>query len=346
MKRLRSLGLAVAYVFMIAMLGIRCAIKGSPTPFIHWFRKLPDPGPSAPRDFMDYARLVEVHRDLVYPSKFGSNTLDIYRPKGAATSWPTILWVHGGGFIAGDKSGTAYWCTMMASKGYTVVSMNYETAPEAHYPAPVIQLAEVYEYLSKAGNDAPTPDLSRLVIGGDSAGAQIASQFIAIQTNAVLSGLTGIPQTVPIQSLKGALLFCGPYNVKRLANAKGWLEKFFLNHLGWAYMGVRNWKDDPRTSHASTVNYVTKDYPPTFITDGNTGSFETHAKELEEKLTSLHVPVTSLYYPLHHGVVHHEYQFKLDTAEAMECFHKTLSFLDHCLQTKEMTTAQNIPDGF
>lgn len=332
MRIVRKGLLILAVTLVVAILGIVLAMNLSPKPFIYWFRGLPDPGPSAPANYAHYEQLVDVHQDITYPSKFKSNTLDIYYPKGSEDPKPTILWVHGGAFVAGDKSGTAYWCTMMASKGYTVVSMNYEVAPEAHYPAPIIQMTEVYQYLKTVEDSYPTLDMQRLIVGGDSAGAQIASQFIAVQTNSELAESLELPQILSKDTLKAALLYCGPYNVKQLANVEGRLERFFLNQLGWSYIGKRDWRDGTEAEQASTVNYVTSEFPPTFITDGNSGSFESHGRELEQKLEAVNVPVASLYYPLSYGVVNHEYQFKLDTVEAMECFEQTLSFLDEHLQ--------------
>lgn len=308
------------------------AICLSPVPFVLWLRNQPDPGPAAPADWSDYQKLAEVHMDIEYPSAFKSNMLDIYLPKNARGKRPTILWVHGGAFVAGDKSGTSYWCAMMAGKGYAVVSINYELAPEARYPAPIRQMAEAYAHLKSIAHEFPSMDLNRLIVGGDSAGAQIASQFVAIQTNPDLAGRVGIESTVSTGTLKAALLYCGPYNVKHLANATGRMEKYFLNQLGRAYIGKRNWKERSETEDASTVNHVTRDFPPTFITDGNTGSFERHGKELEAKLQAVNVPVTSLFYPRSHGVVPHEYQFQLDRPEAVECFEMTLSFLREQVQ--------------
>lgn len=331
MNKLRSIGKGLLLLMTMIGLAAWCKIVRSPAPFIRWFRRLPDPGPSAPPDFAVYEGQVDVRKDVEYPSSYRSNQLDLYSPKGRSGKLPTILWVHGGAFVAGDKSGTAFWCTMMASKGYTVVSINYEAAPEAHYPAPIHQMAEVYQYLKSNEKQYPTLDLTRLVIGGDSAGAQIASQFIAVQTNPELARLTGIRSSVPSESLKAAILYCGPYNVKRLANAKGRIERFYLNLLGWAYIGARNWREHEKSEHASTVNYVTERFPPVFITDGNTGSFEKHGQELEMKLLGRGVPVTSLFFPLSDGIVHHEYQFKLDTEEAALCFKMTLAFLHDCI---------------
>ncbi|WP_189636006.1 alpha/beta hydrolase [Paenibacillus ihbetae] len=319
-------------IIVFVIIGGLLLVNLTPVPFIYWLRSQPEASPAAPLNWAELQQVVEVHQDLPYPSAFKSNNMDIYLPKDRAGKLPTILWVHGGAFVSGDKSGTAHWCTMMASKGYAVVSMNYEVAPEARYPAPVLQMTEVYLHLKELA-DYPSLDLDRLIVGGDSAGAQIASQFIAIQTNADLAQRMGIEQAVPMDSLQAALLYCGPYNVKQLASVTGRFEKFFLNQLGWAYIGTRDWKDGAEAEEASTTNHVTGDFPPTFITDGNTGSFEHHGKELEARLQEASVPVTSLFYPLSYGEVQHEYQFQLNTKEAMECFEMTLTFLvEHLLE--------------
>lgn len=322
----------IGVTLVVVVIGAFLVIQISPAPFVYWFRHQPDPGPAAPENWAEIEKLVEVQRDLVYPSKYKSNTLDIYLPKNNQSKLPTILWVHGGAFVAGDKSGTSYWCTMMASKGYAVVSMNYEVAPEARYPAPIIQMTEVYQHLQQLASNYPALDVNRLIVGGDSAGAQISSQFIAIQTNPDLAERMGMAAVVPKDTLKAALLYCGPFNVKQLANVTGRTEKFFLSRLGWAYIGKRSWQEGTEAIEASTIHHVTGDFPPTFITDGNTGSFEKHGKELEATLQAANVPVTSLFYPLSHGEVFHEYQFQLNTEEARECFDLTLSFLSKHVQ--------------
>lgn len=322
---------ALAFIAFMTVMKIRIAVRSSPEPFVRWLRSQPDPGLIPPSHIAEYEKRIRKAADVTYPSDYRANTLDIYWPAGGEDKLPTILWVHGGAFVAGDKAGTASWCAVMASQGYTVVSMNYETAPEARYPVPVLQMAEVVRYLTGATGSYPILDLGRLIIGGDSAGAQIASQFTAIQTNPELARLTGIQPSVSPGSLKAMLLYCGPYQVKRLANVQDRTVRFFMHQIGWAYIGERKWRDSVHAQHASTADYVTDRFPPAFITDGNTGSFETHGKELEERLRALGVPVASLFFPLAEGVVNHEYQFQLDTPEAAVCLDKTLAFLAECL---------------
>lgn len=52
--------------------------------------------------------------------------LDLYQPTGDTVARrPVIIWVHGGGFSAGDKSDGTDWSTAFAQRGYVAVSLGY-----------------------------------------------------------------------------------------------------------------------------------------------------------------------------------------------------------------------------
>ena len=61
-------------------------------------------------------------------------------------------------------------------------------------------------------------DLSKLFIGGDSAGAQIALQYATVQTNANYAKELGMTAALPASHLKGTLSYCGPVDLKQMAN--------------------------------------------------------------------------------------------------------------------------------
>jgi acetyl esterase/lipase len=178
------------------------------------------------------------------------------------------------------------------------------------------------------GRRFPSVNLQRLIIGGDSAGAQIASQFIAMQTNAELAKSMQFDVVVPKENLIAAILYCGPYDLRRLYDSENRVRRFLIRQFGWAYFDIRNWRDSPQAKQASTVGNVTPDYPPTFITDGNSGSFEPDARKLEAKLKENGVYVDSLFYPAEHKKLNHEYQFDFSTLESMECYERVLAFLE------------------
>lgn len=61
------------------------------------------------------------------PSSQASSTYDAYFPSTKSSErLPTIIWVHGGAYVEGDKEGVKEYATLLANEGYVVVAMNYE----------------------------------------------------------------------------------------------------------------------------------------------------------------------------------------------------------------------------
>ncbi|PFJ15769.1 acetylesterase [Bacillus cereus] len=267
-------------------------------------------------------------KDINYNSKFPDGTLDLVYPKNHIGTTPVIFWVHGGGFVGGDKSDITGYAVELAARGYTVVNINYALAPKKTYPTPVLQLGEAYEYIKENENKYDLK-LDRVYFAGDSAGAQISGQFVNIQTSAEYAKLTKIDAIVDASTIKGTLLFCGPYSMPALAKIESTKEiQDFMRTAGWAYMGEKNWEGLPETKIASILNHVTKDYPPTFITDGNTASFEDQGKALASALQSKGVTVDSLFFDKSiSGELGHEFQFKMNTSAGQDTFNKVLEFL-------------------
>lgn len=265
--------------------------------------------------------------DLDYSSKYKDGTLDIVVPRQTTKSTPVILWVHGGAFVGGDKKDVTEYAVQLADKGYAVVNMNYELAPSAQYPTPLKQMDEVYQFMQKQAKTYNL-DMNKLYIAGDSAGAQIASQYINIQVDSDYAKAIQLPQTIDPQSIKGALLFCGPYDLSAFTNLGGnKVIDFFLNRVAWAYIGEKDWQNSTTTSLASLTDHISKNYVPSFITDGNTGSFENQGKKLSAILQSYSIPVEDVFYPVKTAELVHEYQFMMNLPESQHTFEKLIEFL-------------------
>ena len=64
-------------------------------------------------------------------------------------------------------------------QGYVVVNVNYALAPNYKYPTPLIQFDDAIQFI-KHNKDRFPIDLDQVVIGGDSAGAQLTSQYVLL----------------------------------------------------------------------------------------------------------------------------------------------------------------------
>ena len=118
--------------------------------------------------------------NIRYSSSFTSNELDVISPQ--VGPLPVILWVHGGAFAAGDKSDITEYAVQIAAHGYHVVNINYALAPKDKYPTPLLQLHDAYQWILEHAGDYQF-DPTKIIIAGDSAGAQIVSQYALVQTN-------------------------------------------------------------------------------------------------------------------------------------------------------------------
>lgn len=338
--RIRSFVLRMLLVLFSALAAIVLAfviyINASPNLLVWYIRQNPtfNVQPTAPDAIWQTASLVQVRKDISYAETYPNSTLDVYTSAGSSGRRPTIFWLHGGGYVGGDKSSLWVLADRLAADGYTVITVNYALAPQTSYPAPVIQMQQAYQYVKSHPQQFAMADLNQTAFGGDSAGAQIMSQFLAVQTNRALASEMGLRAVVPAASLKGAVLYCGTYRMASFLHVENQAEKFFIQQLGWAYFGRKDWEADPASRQTSTYDQVTKDFPATFLTDGNSGSFENDAKQLQSKLKSLGVSVSTLFYPEKEITLPHEYQFNYQDypAQANECYSRTAAFLRNCFR--------------
>jgi acetyl esterase/lipase len=259
--------------------------------------------------------------------------LDVFYPqalKPPDAALPTIVWVHGGAWISGNKSHIANYIKILAAKGYTTVGVGYTIAPEGQYPTPLIQVNNALSYLQQNAQRLHI-DSSRIVIAGDSAGAQIAAQIANITTSPEYATLLGIRPALQPNQLKATLLNCGGYDI-RAVNYDGSFGSF-LKTVMWSYSGTRDFLNDPKFQSVSVVNYVTSKFPPSFITAGNADPLEPQSVALAKKLTELRVPIDALFYPKNHQPpLEHEYQFNLDLLDGKKALERSITFLSKVLK--------------
>jgi len=254
--------------------------------------------------------------------------LDVYYPEAIANTsqqLPVVVWIHGGGWISGSKEQVANYCKILASKGYTVIAIDYSLAPEKHYPLPLKQTNSALKYISKNARRFHV-DATRFILAGDSGGAHIAAQTANMISSASYADLIGIKAGINRNQLSGLILYCGAYDAElvNLDSSSG----VFLKTVLWSYSGEKDFVNAPVFKTASVINYITADYPPCFISVGNDDPLLYHSEALTAKLTALKVPVDSLFFkPDYKPALPHEYQFNLNETAGQHALERSVKFL-------------------
>ncbi len=111
----------------------------------------------------DHAKLpvpsfkVQRHDNLVYldqPADAKRQALDLCRPVGVKDA-PVLLFVHGGGWVFGNRDQVAYHqlCDALAARGVVTASVGYRLTPAVKHPAPVEDVAAAVAWVHRHAAD-------------------------------------------------------------------------------------------------------------------------------------------------------------------------------------------------
>jgi acetyl esterase/lipase len=116
----------------------------------------------------------KAHRDLTYAAaKNERQTLDLYTPAGGKDH-PVVVWVHGGGWQAGDKKDVQKKPQAFVDKGFVFVSVNYRLLPDVTIKQMAQDVAQAIRWTHDHARDyGGDPDT--ILVMGHSAGAQLAA---------------------------------------------------------------------------------------------------------------------------------------------------------------------------
>lgn len=130
------------------------------------------------RDRVDLSPAGDERLDVAY-GEHPRHRLDVYLPTGRSRG--TVVYVHGGGFIGGDKNSDGVFYVnigrWLARNGWTAVIPNYRLAPGDTWPAGARDLAGVMQWLGSNGHTL-SPQGSPVVVWGQSAGASHVASWL------------------------------------------------------------------------------------------------------------------------------------------------------------------------
>ncbi|MFZ5877012.1 MAG: alpha/beta hydrolase [Nitrospirota bacterium] len=314
------------------MLGVvgYVAVQVSPWPSALFYRALMDRGGRAAHQALErYVPAgVTAQLDERYDPADRDAYLDVFHPAQAEQTnqaLPTIVWVHGGGWFSGSKELVSNYLKILAAKGYPTVGVGYTLAPEGNYPTPVRQVNAALAYLGQNAQRLRV-DPSRLILAGDSAGAQIAAQLANVISVPSYARAVGVVPAVERSQLRGAILYCGAYELG-LVDFNGGFGHFLRTAM-WSYSGSKGFLSLPRLDPFSVLRYVTADFPPVFISAGNADPLLKHSRAFAAAAASQGVTVDTLFFPDNYAPgLPHEYQFNLDTDAGRLALDRSVEFL-------------------
>ena len=224
---------------------------------------------------------------LAIPSPAGSIPARIYTPmrlrkvNGLA---PCLVFYHGGGWVIGDLDSHDVVCRKLADEGeLIVISVDYRLAPEHKFPAAVDDAITAAKWIAdnaaKFGIDA-----SRLMVGGDSAGGNLAAVVAisardgngpAIAGQVLIYPATDFAMTHPSHSEPETSILLTHSVIK-------WFRDHYLNGSA----DIHDWRASP----ARTTTLA--DLPPAFVLTAGGDPLRDEGDEYARRLKEAGVPVT------------------------------------------------------
>lgn len=192
--------------------------------------------------------------DIKYSDKDILNVLDIYYPAVEQPTYKTIVNIHGGAYVYGDKERYKFYCMYLASKGFAVVNFSYRLAPESPYPAALEDVNSIFHFIADKYEQYKF-DIDNIFAAGDSAGAQLAAQYASILTNN--NYRQHFEFNVPDIKIKACLLNCGMYDLKKQTQPDSKNKKMFQAY----FQG----QEEEFADQLFTLEAVNSDFPPSYV---------------------------------------------------------------------------------
>jgi acetyl esterase len=277
---------------------------------------------------------VEVIRDVPYlASGSADHRLDIYRPTSRPGPHPVVFYVHGGGFTLLSKDTHWIMGMMFARYGYLVFNISYRLAPRHPYPAALEDTMAAYRWVVENA-ERLGGDLDRLVVAGESAGANLVSS---------LAIATSYPRPEPwareVFDLdvrpKVAVPFCGIFQVSdterfwRRRRMPGWV-RYIIDDISSAYLRGGDPGGPGGLDLADPVVLLERGVAPDrplpafFLPVGTRDPLLDDTRRMKRALDRLAVPCRASYYK---GEIH-AFQALVMREPAKRCWVDTFAFID------------------
>ena len=201
--------------------------------------------------------------------------MDIYFPAEGGP-WPTVVYVHGGSWMRGDKLEALMFAGILTSQGYLVVSINYRLYPPARFPAMIEDVKCAVRSLRAQASEYNI-DPTRIGAMGVSAGGHLVSLLGTSDQSAGWDVGEYLDQSSRVK----AVIALAPVTD---------LSRYFPNADIEAMKHVGFGEDN--VADASPITHVTSDDPPFLLIHGDRDAVVPYEQSqlLYDRLREMSVP--------------------------------------------------------
>ena len=278
--------------------------------------------------------MVNIEADVVFGTGGGRELrLDIYRPDALEAGATAVMMWHGGGWRIGDRTRVSPQATALAEHGFVILSCEYRLNGEALWPAQIHDTKAAIRW-ARANADRIGIDSNKIAGMGFSAGAHLtlmAAGAPAVEAFEGDGGNPGVSSAIQaaVAVFPPTLLFAGNDRPSGGSPADALAPDAAT----------------PELAHeASPIEYVTADYPPTFLLHGTADKVVPVSAtfRMADALRGLRAPVeTHVYHGQPHGFSSLPSFVPLIAAETASFLRRTLSDPDLTSREFEEYTAAN-----
>lgn len=230
----------------------------------------------------------EIEKDIPYAEGDSCKLDTYYVKKDGDEKYPVFFYIHGGGFVAGDKyrrRGLAKWA---ANKGFFVVNINYGLGPKDYFPKGLQDCVAALNWVG-ANAEKYNLDLDNMCVSGDSAGGYYSAMLACVCTNKDLQERFGVSTDLKFRT---AMLDCGIYDVNEALSRPlpfNLTDKIFHDFSGSRIKDLETYE---YVDYLAPFGFVDENFPKSFITYAEKDMFcSGQGQKLIEKLKTLGVHV-------------------------------------------------------
>lgn len=208
--------------------------------------------------------------------------LDMYLPRSSTKPTPTVMMIHGGGWVSGTKEITQMHIAPYLAMGFAVVNVGYRLGQIAPAPAAVEDVRYALRWIGRNSKQYLL-DTARIIVTGHSAGGHLALMVGMLPPNNEFDRIGGIDESLP--RVAAVINWFGITDVADQieggANKRDYAVRWF---------GREQNQDLAR--RVSPLSYVRKGLPPILTIHGDADPVVpyAHGKRLHEALTAIGSP--------------------------------------------------------